>query len=84
MDIYDEEYIREQARLAARKDAQPPPSQKNNRPWLTWAVMLPLFIYTVYVLAEVIGIRLSVFMEQDFLGFALALTLLFIWLLRRK
>lgn len=79
-DIYREEYIREQARLAAQRDAKPKKQQKSRLlPYAAPAMLIGLLVYSVISLGSNTGISPGAFLELDFILAVLALTALFLW-----
>lgn len=85
--VFEEEYIREQGRLAARRDTEQKIAQKaktslvKNAPWLA---LLILLVFAVTQLGGWVGINPRVFLEGNFLFPALGLTAGFLWLLVRS
>jgi|GEM_PF-4745076 len=78
--IYRDEYVREQARIAARREAEPHKGKKNNRLRLVGpALVVGLLAYTGVVLGDVGIVNLQAFLELDFLIAALALVGIFLW-----
>jgi len=78
-DIYKEEYIREQARIAAQRD-KPKPNNKNQLLRYTApALFIGILAYTVIIISDAIGFSPLVFLELDFIVAALVLTALFLW-----
>lgn len=79
-EIYREEYTREMARLAAQK-ATGQQAAKPRPKWLSWAALLSLLGYSLFILGETLGLEGRALLAWDFLLPALGLALLFIWLL---
>lgn len=79
-EIYQEEYTREQARMAARQDALPKQKKKNRAlQYAAPAMIIILYAYSVFTLGGSSGISLGIFLEPDFLLAVLILTGLFLW-----
>lgn len=80
--IYEEEYTREQARIAARKDAEPKPKKKNQLlPFVALAMLAIVFGYAGIIIGGAVGFNTIAFLEMDFIISVAVLTGLFIWLM---
>ena len=78
--IYKEEFIREQARIDARKGAEPQPKRKSQLlRYAAPAMFTGLLAYTVYIIGSEIGFSPMAFLELDFIIAAGVLTGLFLW-----
>lgn len=86
--IFEEEYIREKARLEARRDAEQKIAQKPKKAGLVqnapWLALLVLLVFAVTQLGGSVGMNPRVFLEGNFLFPALGLTAGFLWFLVRS